>query len=313
MIESTPFINLPQGGSSLLKEPAVFLLKAHADSNLNLGHKSEGGLRTTGFHKSSQNGTSLLSIILAVFNGAEFIEDTITSVMSQNYENIELIVIDGGSTDGTQEIVRKYESQIDYWLSEPDKGISDAFNKGILLARGDYINFQGAGDYLCTFDVVSRMLDGVDSNLDMLVCGKIQRVSATKERKIFGVVPKKYSSTFSKTSLIFRMSLPHQALFTNKKMFDKYGLFDTENIFCMDYEHLLRAYHEFPSVVLKDITFSAWRAGGVGTGRMLEIFREYDYIKRKNRVASSLTLKLINSYILLKYYLRKHLNIYKKI
>jgi len=274
----------------------------------NNARKGEGGLRTKGTYKTSHIEHPLLSILVAVFNGAEFIEDTITSVMSQDYDNIELIIVDGGSTDGTQEIIQKYEHAIDYWVSEPDKGISDAFNKAVLLATGDYVNFQGAGDYLCSSDVVTKMLYGIDAKSQMLICGKILRVTGSKEKKVVGEVPKRYKSKFNKISLLFRMSLPHQALFTHKKMFEKYGLFDIDNVFCMDYEHLLRAYQDFPTVTLKDVRFSAWREGGVGTGRMLEILNEYDQIKQKNNVAPKLTLKALKYYNLFKYYLRKNLN-----
>ena len=267
-----------------------------------------GGLRTQGDSRTFIQEYPSISIIVAVFNGASFIEETILSVLNQDYCNIELIVIDGCSTDGTQEILKQYENEIDFWLSEPDTGISNAFNKGVKLARGDYINFQGAGDYLINDDVVSKMLCGVNSDLDMLVCGRIERVAATSDKRVLGVFPQKYFSTFKKTSLLFRMSLPHQALLTNKKMFDKYGLFDESNLFCMDYEHLLRAYHEFPNVVLKDVNFSAWREGGVGTGRIREVLREYNYIKYKNRVAPSSILWLVNLFIILKFYLRNYLN-----
>lgn len=277
----------------------------------NNARKGEGGLRTKGLCKTFHIEQPLLSILVAVFNGAEFIEDTITSVLSQDYSNIELIIVDGGSTDGTQQIIKKYEHVIDYWVSEPDKGISDAFNKAVLLATGDYVNFQGAGDYLCTNNVVTKMLHGINSKRDMLICGKILRVTATQEKKVVGEVPKKYKSKFKKISLLFRMSLPHQALFTHKKMFEKYGLFDIDNEFCMDYEHLLRAYRDFPNVILKDVTFSAWREGGIGTGRMLEILNEYNQIKQKNNVAPKLILKVINYYILFKYYLRKKLNVFR--
>lgn len=87
-----------------------------------------------------------VSVITAVFNGESHIEETILSVINQTYRNIEYIIIDGGSTDGTVEIIKKYEKKIKYWISEKDKGISDAFNKGILQSTGDYINFQGDGD-----------------------------------------------------------------------------------------------------------------------------------------------------------------------
>ena len=274
----------------------------------NFSRKIDGGMRTKGHYKTSNTEQPLLSILVAVFNGAEFIEDTIISVINQSYINIELIIIDGGSTDGTKQIIQNYEHAIDYWVSEPDKGISDAFNKAVLLAAGDYINFQGAGDYLCDRDVVAKMLHGVNAKSDMLICGKIERVTATQEKKVLAVVPRKYRSKFNKTSLLFRMSLPHQALFTHKIMFENYGLFDSSNVFCMDYEHLLRAYHDFPQVILKDITFSAWREGGVGTGRVLEIYNEYDQIKQKHVVAPRYILKVIKYYILFKYYLRKILN-----
>lgn len=270
----------------------------------NVGRQGEGGLRTKGWYKCSQPGKPLVSILTAVFNSATFLEDTILSVLSQDYDNLELIIIDGGSSDATQDVIRKYEHAIDYWISEPDEGISDAFNKAVILAAGDYVNFQGAGDYLVANDVVSGMMERVDADSDMLVCGRVQRVTATSERKVIQVFPKKYSAKFNKRSLLFRMSLPHQALFTHKKMFDLYGLFDTKNVFSMDYEHLLRAYHNFPKVILRDIIFSAWREGGIGSGRVSEILREYSSIKIKNKVAPPFFLKGVEYWIYFKYFIK---------
>ena len=83
------------------------------------------------------------SIITPSFNSIKTIEKTIKSVINQTYENIEYIIIDGGSTDGTVDIIKKYENKIKYWISEKDRGISDAFNKGLDVSSGDYINFQG--------------------------------------------------------------------------------------------------------------------------------------------------------------------------
>ncbi len=88
----------------------------------------------------------LVSVITAVFNGEAFIASCIESVLSQDYPNIEHIVLDGGSTDGTVAILRKYQDQIAFWQSEPDKGVFDAWNKGLDLARGEWIAFLGADD-----------------------------------------------------------------------------------------------------------------------------------------------------------------------
>jgi glycosyltransferase involved in cell wall biosynthesis len=110
--------------------------------------KDEGGLRTKGFFKKSYAGKPLFSIITVVFNSENYLEDTILSVINQTYDNLEYIVIDGGSTDGTIDIIKKYEDEIDYWVSKTDNGIYDAMNKGIDLVSGDWINFINSSDTL---------------------------------------------------------------------------------------------------------------------------------------------------------------------
>lgn len=118
----------------------------------------EGGLRTKGYFKKDIEGKPLITIVTVVFNGIDYLEKTIQSVISQTYENVEYIVIDGGSTDGTLDIIKKYESQIDYWVSEKDKGIYDAMNKGVVLSHGTWINFMNAGDVFFDFEVISKVM-----------------------------------------------------------------------------------------------------------------------------------------------------------
>lgn len=110
----------------------------------------EGGLRLKGVFKTNYERKRLITIITVVYNGIDFLENTIKSVKEQSYDNVEYIIVDGGSTDGTVDLIRQYEHEIDYWVSEQDKGIYDAMNKGIELGRGNWINFMNAGD--CFFD-----------------------------------------------------------------------------------------------------------------------------------------------------------------
>lgn len=263
--------------------------------------KGEGGLRTKGYFKKSYDDKPLISIITVVFNGEKYLEETIQSVINQTYDNVEYIIIDGGSTDKTVDIIKKYEDKIDYWVSERDNGISDAFNKGVKVAKGDYINFQGDGDGFASPDVLEKVFQGINSKEDIFVSARISRIDEDG-KEIFS---SKHIENFDKKSLLFKMSLPHQGLFTHKSYFEKYGLFDINNTFCMDYEHLLRAYKEFPKVATKDIIVARWRADGLGNGRTLEIYKEYDKIKRDNRVANGLVLDLIKYWTLFKFYMKK--------
>jgi glycosyltransferase involved in cell wall biosynthesis len=115
-----------------------------------------GGLRTLGFHKSGES-LPLITVITVVFNCVGSIEETILSVVSQSYENVEYVLIDGGSTDGTVEVIKKYERCIDYWVSEPDKGIYDAMNKGINLSNGEWLNFMNAKDVFAERETIQNL------------------------------------------------------------------------------------------------------------------------------------------------------------
>ena len=245
-----------------------------------------------------------VSIIIAVFNGETFLKGTIKSILNQNDENLELIVIDGGSSDNTIEIIKSFDSPKIKWISEPDKGISDAFNKGIKLATGDYINFQGDGDGFINNNSISDLFSNLDLKEKPIVCGNIQRIDI-KGNLLYKTKIKK---RFDKKSLLFKMSLPHQGLFIPKEFFAKYGEFDLNNKYCMDYELLLRSYNNFPKVITKDLVVSNWRADGLGEGKTLEILKEYHKIKLKNKVAGRLTLLLIHYYSLFKYYFKTILN-----
>jgi glycosyltransferase involved in cell wall biosynthesis len=238
----------------------------------------------------------LISIITATYNSGASLDKTIPSVLSQSYENIEHIIVDGGSSDNTLEILKKYKDNPKIrWISESDKGIADAFNKGLQMASGEYINFQGAGDCFVENDVVEKIMRDINPTKDMLICGRIRRVIEAGELKYISALD------FKKWKLIYKMGLPHQALFTNKIFFEKFGNFDLNCKYAMDYDLLLRAYSEFPEVILKDIIVSDWEEGGVGQGNTQAVLNEYHEIKIKNRIAPVWLINFIDLLIKLKY------------
>lgn len=151
-----------------------------------------------------------ISVVTVCYNAVDVIEETIQSVVNQTYDNVEYIIIDGGSTDGTVDVIKKYQDQIAHWVSEPDKGIYDAMNKGIDIATGDYIININCGDqlYYIPIDYLASHLN--DSSIG--ICGSvidqfnnIQKANFTKFMKL-------------------RNQLPHQAMFYKKKYQKKYDL-----------------------------------------------------------------------------------------
>lgn len=241
-----------------------------------------------------------ISIITASFNVADALDHTIQNVAQQNYPNREHIVVDGGSSDGTKALLTSYGDKI-VWVSEPDNGISDAFNKGVEMASGDYLFFLGAGDTFVDKEVLTKIFNQLKQE-PLLICGKVLRVS--EQGSPLWHAPRKWPKQFQKKSLLKKLSLPHQGLFMHKEFFKKFGLFDTSCKFAMDYEILLRAYHEFPSIKLVDELVAHWQAGGVGKGRILEIYDEYHRIKRQHKVASPLVLWGIDHWNRLKYQIK---------
>ena len=120
------------------------------------------------------------SIITINYNNCDGLEKTIQSVINQSYQNFEFIIIDGGSTDSSVEVIKKYSNKIDYWISEPDKGIYHAMNKGIIQAHGEYLNFMNSGDLFYDNDVLKDISIKID--LKDIIIGKDFHYNAnTKE------------------------------------------------------------------------------------------------------------------------------------
>jgi glycosyltransferase len=180
-----------------------------------------------------------LTIITAVFNNQQFVADAINSVLNQTFQDFEYIIVDGASTDGTLEVLNIYRGRIDKLISEPDKGIYDALNKGIRYASGDYVGFLHSDDLLAHSDVLrvihSRLTEeSVDS-----VYGDLQYVSQREPQRI---VRYWKAGDFSKAKLIRGWMPPHPTLFIKRAVYEKYGGFDTSYKIAADYDLILRLF-----------------------------------------------------------------------
>ncbi len=173
----------------------------------------------------------LVSVITIVLNGEASIRRTIESVLGQSYSNIEYIVIDGGSTDNTVAIIKEYEDRITQWQSVKDHGISDGFNKGIRLARGEITGLIKAGAWYLT-DTVQCVVDTFKKEVDLgVLCGAVQFYKGEEKAYL----------CFSEPDLLEKeMSVTHPSCFVRSELYSRFGLFSGEFKFAMDYEILLR-------------------------------------------------------------------------
>ncbi len=178
-----------------------------------------------------------ISIITASYNNKDSIEQCIKSVAGQNHENIEHIVMDGGSTDGTIDIIRQYEAGIASWKSELDDGPYHALNKGIKLATGDVIGILHADDYYPHNNVVDIAVSGI-LNYNVESCyGDLQYVS---KNDITKTVRNWRSSPYKEGLFQKGWMPPHPTFFVKKKVYERYGLFNTDYKIAADYELIMR-------------------------------------------------------------------------
>jgi glycosyltransferase involved in cell wall biosynthesis len=168
----------------------------------------------------------IITVITVVYNSEKQLEQTIQSVINQTYANIEYIVIDGGSTDGSTEIIKKYNDKISKWVSEPDKGIYDGMNKGVLMALGEYVNFMNAGDSFYSDTIIEDLMSRIDSNIDLFY-GNIELIKGNQKT---GIVKKAGKLKNIKK----RMPFCHQAVFVRRRFLLEYP-FDLKYRVSADY------------------------------------------------------------------------------
>jgi len=221
----------------------------------------------TKFHPS-------LSIITVVYNNARDIECTIQSIVNQTYTNIEYIVIDGKSTDGTLQIIEGYKDRIAQLLSEKDKGIYDAMNKGLQLATGDYVIFMNSGDEFFEPTTVEKVFD-TTPDADIYY-GETEMVNDARES--LGRRRHKIPEKFTWRSFKYGMSVSHQAIYIRRSLT---GLYDSRYQLSADIDWILSAAKKAKKIVKVEGYVAKYLVGGMSKARHRQSLKErFDIMKR---------------------------------
>lgn len=226
-----------------------------------------------------------VSVITVCFNAASTICDTIESVLSQNYPEIEYIVVDGASTDGTVDIVRSYGKRITKFISEPDDGIYDAMNKGIKLAEGDIVAILNADDFYVDSSVISKIVKTFQKSGADIVYGDIVIVDPNNTAR---VVRYWKAGEYRPGSFKWGWHPPHPAFFVKRDIYKRYGVFDLEfKRVAADYEIMVRFMERYgvKSTYLPEVLVKM-RAGGKSTKNFWNIlignWESYRALKKNN-------------------------------
>lgn len=215
-----------------------------------------------------------ISIITITYNSEKTLEETIKSVVSQDYDNLEYLIIDGGSKDSTLEIVNKYRDRIAVVISEPDKGISDAFNKGIEHSTGEIIGIINSDDMLLP-QALRAIADNYDKKIDVYRANTVLWNPETGSK-----IPIKPTMSFSNRKAI--KSVCHQSTFIRKDAYEKYGKYDVALKYMMDADVLYRLKNKGARFKFIDQNLAVFRLGGITSDSWVKKLKESKYMIIKN-------------------------------
>ena len=211
----------------------------------------------------SYNIPPLITIIVAVFNGAKTLQQCIDSVAQQTYAKKELIIIDGGSKDGTVDLLEANQQQISYWISEPDRGIYNAWNKGLSQAKGDWICFLGADDYLLNAQVLEKMAAALEQLSAEIHVAYGQVMLLSNEGESLFAVGEPWLTIKDRFKQV--MCIPHQGVMHRRSLFEQNGKFDESFRIAGDYELLLRELKKGDAIFIPDLITTGMRQGGISS------------------------------------------------
>jgi glycosyltransferase involved in cell wall biosynthesis len=220
----------------------------------------------------------LFSIITVTYNAAQWLERTIQSVISQSYSPVQYIIIDGNSTDGTLDIIEKYQSAIAYCVSEPDGGLYDAMNKGLKLASGDYVWFINAGDTLYSKDTVQEIVNTLNTgNLPEIIYGETEIVDA--QGSPLGMRRLKAPENLSWKSFSMGMLVCHQSFIVKRTIAVPYNL---QYRFTADYDWCIRCMKNANTIFNTHLVLSRFLEAGLSAVNRKESLKERYQIMCEN-------------------------------
>lgn len=219
-----------------------------------------GGARTRGALAQSTGDLPLVTVITAVFNGRPFIAECLESVLKQDYRNIEHIVLDGGSTDGTLEVLRHYDDRIALWKSEPDQGVYDAWNKALSEARGEWICFLGADDEFLPGAISAYMALAARHPEAEYLNSRERWMHTDGYERIRG-------KPWTWPGILRQMCMAHVGSMHRRTLFDRLGVYDLSFGTASDYELLLRARGSLKTAFMPSVTV-IMRGGGMTEDRV---------------------------------------------
>lgn len=217
------------------------------------------------------NQQPLFSIITVTYNAERWLERTVLSVLSQSYPNIEYIIIDGASKDKTTDIIKQYAAGLSYWISEPDKGLYDAMNKGLKQATGDYVWFLNAGDTLYTADTVQRIVTSLKKKVSLpdVIYGETQIVDANG--KALGMRRLKAPKRLTWKSFRMGMLVCHQSFLAKREIAPPYN---TDYRLVADYDWCIQCLKRAKKIHNSRLTLSNFLEEGLSSINRKESLKE---------------------------------------
>lgn len=240
------------------------------------------------------------TLITITYNASRWLEGTILSILNQSYPHIEYIIIDGASTDGTVDIINKYTSKISYWISEPDKGLYDAMNKGLQAATGDYVWFINAGDKLHTTDTVQQIADQIEklSKLPDIIYGETTVVGENGE--LLGM--RRLSAPDKLTWKSFRMGMLvcHQSFISKRTIAPFY---DLKYRYSSDFDWCIRCLKKAETIHNSRLILSSFLDGGLTTQQRKTSLKERYAIM--SHYYGNITTSLLHLWFAVRFYYAK--------